>query len=235
MLHRKKVFGALVLRVLVMSDSRNIQKKRELPPHNLGSPLTIAFLCISMPYRAGRMYCCGLELVAHTDGDTAIETCSIEACPTISEPCTDVRTVVNRQLQREPEIISHTAVTYYTCITTGNTPDKTGTGTYTETPVPLTFVVPRDRCIERVNPIVRTRSTDTCEGGQFNCQINHIGGTQIVLIRERNTITDVTTNCTRLCYGTCHRQHCHNGNQEKTFLHNNSMSFTLYISNCFVS
>ena len=98
---------------------------------------------------------------------------------TITKVNTDVWTIVERELEREPEVVSDTYVTSYTNISCvefsviEQTIETTST-TDTKIPIPRTFVLPRHRSVEWVNPIVSNDSTKTIAFWEVNSYIKEV-------------------------------------------------------------
>ena len=123
-----------------------------------------------------------LEQIANTQRDTK-ETVAIEAKRSAVGVLviynSDIRTIIQRKLQWEPEIIRYTYMTYCTNIEcwvleTINTQSTT----YTKRPIPLTFIVPWNGGIERIDPIISSCCTNTIKHWNIYRQINHVCLTQ---------------------------------------------------------
>ena len=156
-----------------------------------------------------------LELVANTQSDTANpKTGGVECNSRISTYNTDVRTPIKRQLEGEPEVILDTDVAYSTYIPSRiREAIDTCAGTDTHVPMPFTLLIPRNRSIERINPIISTRCTNTCESGEAYSKVNHVRLTKAMLIAEIATISKVYTDSTRL--SNCKRNTCYGHNSQK--------------------
>ena len=162
-----------------------------------------------------------LEFVAYAKSDARPQAVDVEICSSaIMSNNTHVRTPIQRELEGEPEIILNSKMSYSTNKPIGSLETiDTSTCTDTHIPVPFTFFVPRNSSIERINPIVGTSCTDTIKEGHVHRQVNHVGCSKTVLVRNINTIAKVYTDSTGLCY--CKRDacYCHYGS-EKKLLHN---------------
>ena len=159
-----------------------------------------------------------LEFVADTQTETAAvnvvtESCSNAAITITGKSYTESGTEVNRELEREPEIIldtKTTASTYKTGVFCEPRPLCSSTNTHV--PVPFTFFIPRNSCTERVNPVIRASSLNTIECGNTDFKANHVL-TKLMLIRNLSTITKTGTDCTRLSSCKSYTCNCHYSNK----------------------
>lgn len=168
-----------------------------------------------------------LKFVTYAQTDTGTVNIIAESGSCSIKSDTQRWTEIQRELEREPEIILDTDTT---CCT-DETPVETKIGlestTDTHVPVPFTLLFPRNRSVERINPVVRTSGFEACKKRNTDFQLNHVRFTQSVLVTEFSSVAQTSTDCTRLCISH-HAGYSENG-YKKNFFHLNFQSKFLFI------